>query len=516
MKSTAVNWTQKAARGVLALVGTGLVLTSGSASAAAPTLRVMPLGDSITWGVGSATTSSYRRPLADLLAGQSRYAVNFVGSQASGSLLDPSNEGHSGYTIDQIRAGIDDWMAGARPDVVLLHIGINDLNRGIDVPNAPNRLTALVDRIFADKPGVTVLMLGLIPTTPGLETQTRDYNNRARALESLEQQAGKKFRYVEPPALTSAQLPDRLHPNDEGYQRMAQALYGPLDQAFTDGWAVGAPALGAGTEAGTGKVRWADFDGDGKADYLTIASSGAVSAYLNRGGDGHGSWSVLGQVALGQTSDANRARLADFDGDGKADYLLLGTNGAVSVFLNRGGDGRGGWVGLGQVATGQTSEASRVRFADFDGDGKTDYLLLGTNGAVSVFLNRGGDGRGGWVGLGQVATGQTSEASRVRFADLDGDGRADYSWIGTDGSVQTYLNRGGDGRGGWLLLGKVASGLTPNAAQVSLSDFTGDGNADYILGDLSTHAATVYSWAGGDGHGNWINQGQIASGASIP
>ncbi|WNG26726.1 hypothetical protein F0U62_23950 [Cystobacter fuscus] len=516
MKSTAVNWTRRAARHVLALAGAGLALTSASASAAVPTVRVMPLGDSITWGVGSATTSSYRRPLANLLANQSRYAVSFVGSQASGNLPDLSNEGHSGYTIDQIRAGIDDWMAGARPDVVLLHIGINDLNRGIDVPNAPNRLKALVDRIFADKPGVTVLVLGLIPTTPGLEAQVSTFNSQARALESSQQQAGNKFRYVEPPALTAAQLPDKLHPNDEGYQRMAQAFHGPLDQAFTDGWTVGAPALGAGTEAGSGKVRWADFDGDGRMDYLTVASSGVVSAYLNRGGDGLGGWSPIGQIATGLTTDGSRVRFADYDGDGKADYILIGTNGAVQVHLNRGGDGRGGWLSLGQIATGTTTDASRVRFADHDGDGKADYLVIGTNGAIQAYLNRGGDGRGGWLSLGQIATGTTTDASRVRLADLDGDSRADYSVIGTDGSVQTYLNRGGDGRGGWLLLGKVAVGLTTQAAQVSFADFTGDGNADYLLADLSTNAVTVYSWAGGDGHGGWINQGRVASGVSVP
>ena len=463
MKSTAMNWTRRAARHVLALASAGLALTSVSASAAAPTVRVMPLGDSITWGVGSATTSSYRRPLANLLANQSRYAVNFVGSQASGNLPDLSNEGHSGYTIDQIRAGIDDWMAGARPDVVLLHIGINDLNRGIDVPNAPNRLKALVDRFFADKPGVTVLVLGLIPTTPGLEAQVSAFNSQARALESSEQQAGNKLRYVEPPALTAAQLPDKLHPNDEGYQRMAQAFYGPLDRAFTDGWVVGGPALGAGTEAGTGKVRWADFDGDGRMDYLTVASSGVVSAYLNRGGDGLGGWSPIGQIATGLTTDGNR-----------------------------------------------------VRFADYDGDGKADYLLIGTNGAVQVYLNRGGDGRGGWLVLGEVATGITTDASLVRLADLDGDRRADYSVISTEGSVQTYLNRGGDGRGGWLFLGKVAVGLTTQAAQVTFADFTGDGNADYLLADLSTNAITEYAWAGGDGHGGWINQGRVASGVPIP
>jgi predicted RNA-binding protein YlxR (DUF448 family) len=240
-----------------------------------------------------------------------------------------------------------------------------------------------------------------------------------------------------------------------------------------------------------------------------------VSAYLNRGGDGYGGWLSLGQVATGLTTDASRVRFADFNGDGKTDYLLIGTNGAVQVSLNRGGDGRGGWLSLGQVLSGLTTDASRVRFADFDGDGKTDYLFIDTTGAVQVQLNRGGDGRGGWLSLGQVAAGTTTDLSRVRFADLDGDTRADYSVIGTDGSVQTYLNRGGDGRGGWLFLGQIASGLTTNVAQVSFADFTGDGNADYILADLSTNAATVYAWAGGDGHGNWISQGQIASGMIV-
>jgi lysophospholipase L1-like esterase len=512
------GWARAAALALAVVLG--LMWSPTAASAAPPTggpvLRVMPLGDSITWGVGSSTTSSYRLPLWNLLAGQSRYSVRFVGSQASGSLPDPANEGHSGYTIQQIRDGVDGWLASAHPDVVLLHIGINDYNRNLDTATAPARFADLVDRIFADRPGITVLAMGLIPTTPGLESAVAPYNAQAKALEAPEQRAGNKFRYVEPPALTPAEMTDNLHPDDAGYQRMGQAFYPALDQAFTDGWTAGRGQLDAGTESGTtGKVRWGDFDGDGRADYLTVGSTGAVSVYLNRGGDGHGGWSVLGQVATGRTTDASRVRFADFDGDGKVDYLLLGTDGAVSVWLNRGGDGHGGWLPMGQVATGQTTDASRVRFADFDGDGKTDYALLGTDGAVSVWLNRGGDGHGGWSVLGQVATGQTTDASRVRFGDLDGDGRADYSVIEPDGTVQAFLNRGGDGYGGWIPYGQVAGGLTTDAGQVSFADFTGDGSADYVLGDPATNGATVYAWNGGDGHGNWLDLGPVASGVAI-
>ena len=56
-------------------------------AATAPALRIMPLGDSITFGVGSSTGSSYRLALWNLLAGQS---LDFVGTCRSRSTLTPS------------------------------------------------------------------------------------------------------------------------------------------------------------------------------------------------------------------------------------------------------------------------------------------------------------------------------------------------------------------------------------------------------------------------------------------
>jgi len=195
-------------------------------------VRVMPLGDSITYGQGSPTESGYRKPLWDMVAErQTRYTVRFVGSQSNGDLPQPRNEGHPGYTIDQIRSGLDDWLAAASPDVVLLHIGINDLNHQVDVTHAPDRLAALIDQIYADRPGVSVVLMGLIPTTEGLRSQTAAYNERAAALQRTEQERGRAFWYVAPPALTSAEMADALHPNDAGYQRLAQAFFPALSTA---------------------------------------------------------------------------------------------------------------------------------------------------------------------------------------------------------------------------------------------------------------------------------------------
>jgi lysophospholipase L1-like esterase len=83
------------------------------------TLRMLPLGDSITWGFQSSDGNGYRLDLKNLLSGNQ---VIYVGSQQSGSMANNENEGHPGALIDQIatyaQASLPD-----RPNVVLLMAG---------------------------------------------------------------------------------------------------------------------------------------------------------------------------------------------------------------------------------------------------------------------------------------------------------------------------------------------------------------------------------------------------------
>ncbi|MFJ1796822.1 FG-GAP-like repeat-containing protein [Kitasatospora griseola] len=283
------------------------------------------------------------------------------------------------------------------------------------------------------------------------------------------------------------------------------------------------PANAANEAGGSGKVRWADFDGDHRPDYFLIADNGEVKTYLNHGGEpaGPAGWQPVGTIAKGLTPDRSRARFADFDGDGKADYLQIKEDGSITVYLNRGGDpaGTNGWQSLGTVARGATLNQDQVRFADFDGDGKTDYCVIADTGEVTVFLNRGGDQPGvdGWQSIGKVAKG-TSDRSRVRLADFDGDGKADYWLINANGNVQTYLNRGGDtaGTNGWQDLGTVALGVTPDQTRVQFVDFTADSHADYMYAGANG-ATSVAAWANNGGNvpdeGGWIDLGTVATGA---
>ncbi|MBB4945248.1 V8-like Glu-specific endopeptidase [Kitasatospora gansuensis] len=285
------------------------------------------------------------------------------------------------------------------------------------------------------------------------------------------------------------------------------------------GWiqGVGSRISAAANEAGgSGRVRWADFDGDRKPDYIVVADNGEVFVYLNRGGDpaGANGWQGIGRVATGVTNDRSRVRFADFDGDLKADYIVVNPDGKVDVYLNRGGDVGNGWQKI-TVATGVTTNQNQVRFTDFDGDGRTDYMVIADSGEINVWLNRGGDpaGGAGWQGIGRVATGLTNDRSRVRFADLDGDGKADYYLINPDGKVVVYLNKGGDVGGGWTSLGQIATGLTTDQNRVQFVDFNGDKHADYVLGGASDSSATVFAWNGGDSGNGWNNLGKVASGA---
>jgi lysophospholipase L1-like esterase len=196
----------------------------------------MPLGDSITWGVGSSTGNGYRGPLRNEVTADG-HPTDFVGTLRGGTMSDPDNEGHSGYRIDQIAALADASLARYRPNVVTLEIGTNDLNGDYQVSTATARLKSLVDQITADAPDATVLVASLIVSTSAGEEQHRAaFNQAVPGIVQSEQAAGKHVGYVDMSALTSADLSDALHPNDGGYQKMADAFEAGVQAADAAGW----------------------------------------------------------------------------------------------------------------------------------------------------------------------------------------------------------------------------------------------------------------------------------------
>jgi lysophospholipase L1-like esterase len=474
----------------------------------------MPLGDSITFGVGSSTGSSYRAVLWDLLTDAGR-ALDFVGTQRSGQLPDPDNEGHSGWIISQIAGIADSVLASYHPNLVTLHIGTNDMNRDIDVGNAPARLGSLIDQILTDEPDATVLVATLVPSLDGpTEQRIVQYNQQIPSVVAQRANQGKHVRVVDMSAVTTADLSDTLHPNDNGYQKMAVAFDQGVEAALAAGWVQppvttggsctdasngwrGIGQIATGVGAPSSQVQFADFNGDGKADYLVVGDNGTVHAWLNNGAAAGGGWIDAGQVASGTGAPGSEVYLADFDGDRRADYLVLAPNGALSLWTNSGGDGAGGWIGRGQVATGVGAPASEIRFADLDGDHRVDYLVLAANGSINAWTNNGGDGAGGWIGRGEIATGTGAPASEVQLANFTCDGRADYLVVApSNGAVDAWINNNAATTSSWTGRGQVASGVAPGS-EVRFADIDGDGRDDYLV-VAANGAVTAWLNLGGD------------------
>lgn len=219
------------------LVAAGGLAVPDAARAATPA-RIMPLGASITWGTSSTDGNGYREALRRHLADDAGVAVDMVGSQRSGTAADNDNEGHPGYRIDAVAAGADAWIAAARPDVVLLNVGTNDMLQNYDLANAPARLSALVDQILRAAPAATVVVSTLVPNPDAtVESRVRAYNAQLRDIVQAKAAAGRKVRLADLHAnLTLADIgSDRIHPTDGGYRKLADVWYSALQ-----------PVLGAG------------------------------------------------------------------------------------------------------------------------------------------------------------------------------------------------------------------------------------------------------------------------------
>jgi hypothetical protein len=216
---------------VASMGATGLIAPA-QAAATTHTLRIMPLGDSITAGVGSSTRSSYRSDLRRKLvaAGMS---VDFVGSQSDGVGFDNQHEGHGGWTIDRIAEQLDGWLATYRPDAVIVHLGTNNVTSGESGATIAAKLSALIDQIRAARPEAMIFVSKIIGSKVAAEKVVdHDYNSRMPAMLATK---GSRVRLVDQSTVGGIDLLDRHHPNNFGYNKMTYNFYRAFERVYADG-----------------------------------------------------------------------------------------------------------------------------------------------------------------------------------------------------------------------------------------------------------------------------------------
>lgn len=231
----------------------GVILNSSSAEVASTVtlgraLKIMPLGDSITLGyedtdeaARSGALGGYRRFLYHHLANRG-FQFQFVGSSEAGpsDLPQKANEGHSGWKINDILAGVQQyaWVRNTKPDVILLHIGTNDFFQNDDLVNIPGRLSALLDQLYADAPHAKIIVAKIVPMPvyQHFNAHVADYNNSIGLVVAQKQSLGRAVYVVDMNSVLSNApgsadfCADQAHPNQQGYAKMAGVWLNALVQ----------------------------------------------------------------------------------------------------------------------------------------------------------------------------------------------------------------------------------------------------------------------------------------------
>lgn len=215
--------------------------------------RVMPLGDSITAGITTPNNPpinervGYRKPLYDSLK-RIGATFDFVGTQVAGQslLADPQHEGYPGRTPSQIINEMtnNNSLAVGRPDIVLLHAGTNGNQLPDDPPDGPgNKISvqvAKVDEILTKidqySTNTRVILARIINRSPDASAaerqKTTDFNIALQTMAQNRINNGDKITIVDMESALnySTDMSDKLHPNAQGYSKMAavwqQALCG--------------------------------------------------------------------------------------------------------------------------------------------------------------------------------------------------------------------------------------------------------------------------------------------------
>lgn len=194
----------------------------------------MPLGDSITRGGGSSGEVGYRRPLYHHLTNLG-YDVELTGSLLNGTPLDfdREHEGHGRYRADQIEDTVYTWLTSHPADIILLHIGTNDIAGGNQDVAEVEGILDVIDRWETDHDvEIIVIVARIILRYDGIDPLTRTFNAEVAAMVNDRIATGDNLVLVDMESALEypTDLRDRVHPNDIGYVKMAGVWFDELEQ----------------------------------------------------------------------------------------------------------------------------------------------------------------------------------------------------------------------------------------------------------------------------------------------
>ncbi|KAK7409288.1 hypothetical protein QQX98_008528 [Neonectria punicea] len=199
----------------------------------------MPLGGSVTYGVGSSDGNGYRRLLRDMLLTDG-YQICFVGSRKSGTMSNGDNEGWRGYRLDQIDNKARRSVATLLPNIFTINAGSNDCIQDFRIDDFGQRMRNMLEYFWQTSPTSTVVLSTLI-VNADKEVNSRVLRANDQLRELVKLTAGEQKRIIladinSPEGPKLGDLVDGIHPGDQGYKKMAAIWFSAIRQARKDGF----------------------------------------------------------------------------------------------------------------------------------------------------------------------------------------------------------------------------------------------------------------------------------------
>lgn len=242
----------------------------------------------------------------------------------------------------------------------------------------------------------------------------------------------------------------------------------------------------SGTVYGPNSTVVADFNGDGKLD-LAVAETnfpqGQVAVSL---GTGHGQFGlpIISPLLSQAINNQDRMLAGDFNGDGKADLIIMDDfSTGFQVLL---GNGNGTFQ-----APVDTPLNTTLDFAigDFNSDGKADVVVstsLNGQTLISIYLSNGD-------GTFKLGAQYTELYGGPVVADVDGDGKQDLVFVGNPVFVML-------GNGNGTFQNPITGPVLTSGFSSIVRDFNGDGKPDIVTGTYNGIA-----FLKGNGNGTFQN-----------
>lgn len=182
-----------------------------------PPLIMAVIGDSLVDGYGLPKSKLFPALIEEKLKQHFNQASEVINSGIDGST--------TASALSRLK-----WIEKRHPQVIMIVLGGNDGLRGLPLKDSQKNLAETIE--YAQSKNIKVILAGMkLPTNYGAE-----YRNQ---FEKLYQELAEKYQLIFIPfvlkdvaTVKELNLPDGIHPNEKGHQKVADLVYPYVLKAF--------------------------------------------------------------------------------------------------------------------------------------------------------------------------------------------------------------------------------------------------------------------------------------------